>query len=225
MTLENQIGYEFQNSELLKKALTHKSYYNENSKNVVGHNECLEFLGDAVLDLSVSALLMRVHPQLTEGELSKVRASLVNEGTLAGVAVELGFSKHLLLGKGEAQSGGAEKPRLLASAFEAFVGAFFQDAGFDRVDQYLVSIFGNQVENLNLDVHFASDYKTRLQEKVQEVYRQTPHYNLTREEGPDHEKVFYVEVKVGEKVLAEGKGRNKKQAEQEAAKLALESML
>jgi len=221
-SLEQRIGYEFKNRTLFEQSLVHKSFHNESAGKSVGHNERLEFLGDAVLDLSLSDLLMNHFPHLHEGELSKIRAGLVNETVLSQVATELGFSTHIKLGKGESQSGGALKPRLLSSVFEAFVGAFYMDSNFDRVHAFLKNTFKPRLENVDHTHHYQGDFKTRLQEKIQEKYKQTPTYEVLKEEGPDHEKIFHVKVRVGTSTLADGYGKSKKAAEQDAARKALE---
>lgn len=222
ITLTTRLGREFREPALLEQALTHKSFHNENVSVSRGHNERLEFLGDAVLDLALSDILMRMHPNLNEGDLSKLRASLVNEAILAEVANEYEFSKHMRLGRGELQTGGSQKPRLLASVFEAFVGALYLDAGFPETLAILEKMFTGRIRQLDGQVHFARDYKTRLQELTQETHRMAPQYVITEESGPDHDKNFVVQVKVADKEIAIGRGRSKKQAEQEAARLALE---
>jgi len=221
--LMNKIGYVFKNAELLSQALTHKSFHNENGADSVGHNERLEFLGDAVLDLALSDDLMLRFPQLSEGELSKIRASLVNEIALAEVAKGLELDQVLRLGRGEQQTGGAEKPRLLASGFEALVGAIYRDSDFSTVATWLRTVFAAKIDSLDLVEHYKTDYKTRLQEKAQEKHRQIPQYELEKEEGPDHDKTFYVILKISGEEIARGSGRTKKQAEQDAARVALES--
>lgn len=222
--LTEKIGYTFKNEELLSRALTHKSFHNEFPKKSPGHNERLEFLGDAVLDLSLSDYLMRRFPDLDEGELSKIRASLVNESVLAEVALELEIEGLLRLGKGEGKSGGSLKPRLLSCALEAIVGAIFQDSDFSAAHNIIQNIFNSRIESLDLETHFKSDYKTRLQEKMQGMLKQIPVYELEREEGPDHDKTFFVNLKIEDRVVAVGSGRSKKQAEQEAARAALENI-
>ncbi len=219
------MGYQFNNPDLALQALTHKSFHFEHLVNSVGHNERFEFLGDAVLDLVLTAELMRLHPERPEGELSKIRASLVNETILAEIAAELNFQKAIRLGKGEKQSGGANKPRLLASFIEAFFGALFLDAGYDRARVIIENIFSRRLHDLDLTVHYKDDFKTRFQEKLQGESKTTPQYVLDSEEGPDHDKIFHVSVKVFERVVATGSGRSKKQAEQEAARHALEGSL
>lgn len=221
---EEKLGYNFKNQALLTQALTHKSYHNEHTKKSPGHNERLEFLGDAVLDLSLSKVLMQRFSEFTEGELSKARASLVNEQALYEIATELGIDKWLQLGKGELQTGGALKPRLLACALEAILGALFLDSDFETTDQIILKIYLSRLENFDTEVHFKSDYKTRLQEKLQSETKQSPIYELEREEGPDHDKTFHVILKIADQVVAKGIGRSKKQAEQEAAKIAWETL-
>jgi ribonuclease III len=212
---------EFRDPRLLVQSLTHRSFHNENPDESVGHNERLEFLGDAVLDLALSDLLMREFPDLSEGDLSKFRASLVNEAELADIAKELDFDRHIRLGKGELSTGGAKKPRLLASVLEAYIGALYLDQGFPEAFEFMRDIFVPRFEKLTSEKH-DRDFKTRLQERAQEQRRQTPVYELVEESGPDHHKTFVVAVLVGDQELARGRGRSKKQAEQEAAKAALE---
>lgn len=218
--IERKLGYRFKNKDLLMRALLHKSYAHE--QKISENNEKLEFLGDAVLDLVVGELLLEMFPQDSEGGLSKKRASIVNEEVLSEIAVRLGFSDFIKLGKGELLTGGAQKPRLLASAFEAIVGAIFLDGGFEvarvflrREFQPAVSLFTEQA------LDFERDYKTRLQELVQKTVKITPTYELVKEEGPPHDRVFTACVRIGEEVWAEGNGRSKKHAEQEAARLAI----
>ncbi len=212
----------FANANLFEQAVTHRSFHNENTKESHGHNERLEFLGDAVLDLAVSDLLYNDLNQATEGDLSKLRASLVNEAALCEISTELDIGPLLKLGKGETQTGGTTKPRLLASALEAIIGALYVDKGYIEASQFIGNIFRHRIETLDLAIFFKEDYKTRLQEKLQEQKKKTPHYELIKEEGPDHEKVFHVGVVVGTHTLAVGTGRSKKQAEQDAAQKALE---
>ncbi|MBX7232452.1 MAG: ribonuclease III [Bdellovibrionales bacterium] len=224
MTTEflKNLNLQFKNEQLLIQALTHKSYHYEKGSDSQGHNERLEFLGDSVLGLGLSQILMNEYPELNEGDLSKLRASLVNESILAEMAREHGFDQHLRLGKGEAVSGGAKKPRLLACVFEAFLGALFIDSGFDTTYEFIKKMFSERVHKINPQNPSNYDHKTQLQEKSQDLHRLTPTYVVIQETGPDHEKNFLVEVQIGNKTLAQGQGRSKKQAEQEAAKKALE---
>jgi ribonuclease-3 len=222
MTLSEKLRHRFSDEGLLTQALTHKSFHNESNGGSTGHNERLEFLGDAVLDLVLSDLLMRRFPELPEGDLSKIRASFVNEAILAQIALELGMDKELRLGRGEVLTGGAAKPRILSSGLEAVIGALYLDGGFATACEWVSQLFVGRIETLDLTLHFATDYKTRLQELVQEKFREAPRYAVIGAEGPDHEKTFHVEVRVGNNVIATGKGKSKKTAEQEAARLALE---
>jgi len=224
MTLEENLKHSFAAPDLLKQALTHKSYHNEYIKESVGHNERLEFLGDAVLDLVISQLLMEIKPDFREGPMSKARASLVNESYLADLAVEMGIDKELKLGRGELKAGGAAKPRLLASAFEAVVGAYFLDTSYEQIMVFLEPYFRSKIEAIDENSQFHLDYKTRLQEIAQERFRTIPTYEITNEEGPDHEKIFFVELKINDETVSQGQGKTKKQAEQDAARLALEKI-
>ncbi len=223
-TFQKLIGYQFADEKLLEQAMTHKSYYNESGGKLAGHNEKLEFLGDAVLDLCLGHILFEKYPQLDEGQLSKVRASLVNEQFLMEFAKTLKLNETLLLGRGEENSGGREKPRLLASVFEAFIGSLYLDAGFEKSFQIVGQLFEQAVANIDLEHHFTTDYKTRLQERFQEIHKSTPVYKVVGEDGPDHEKTFCVELLLNNQKVAEGIGKSKKQAEQAAAKIALEKL-
>ncbi|WII70970.1 ribonuclease III [Bdellovibrio sp. 22V] len=219
--LEKRLGYTFKNPALLERALTHKSYANE-LKNTIEHNEKLEFLGDAVLDLVVGQFLFERFPNDTEGGLSKKRASIVNEEVLSELALEMGLNKRMLLGKGETLTGGATKPRLISSSFEAIIGALYLDGGFDVAQAFIRQEFTPLAERVCGTEDFEKDYKTRLQELVQKALKETPRYEVLAEEGPPHDRQFLVCVKVKEEVWAQGRGRSKKNAEQSAAKLALE---
>lgn len=219
--LEIRLNYTFKDRDLLKKALTHKSHHNE--VHSLGDNERLEFIGDAVLGLSVGSWLMEKYPHFNEGMLSKVRASLVNEKTLSDIAIRLRMDREIRLGRGETKSGGAGKPRLMASVYEAVVGAMFLEAGYQRVHQFIGEIFQEQWAHLNIEDPCLKDYKTQLQEKTQEHFQSVPIYRVIKEEGPAHDKIFYVEVCLKGRLLGSGKGKSKKQAEQEAARKGLES--
>jgi ribonuclease-3 len=220
--LEKNLGYDFKKKELLSQALTHKSAYYESKIEVGGHNEKFEFLGDAVLDLVLSELLMELFPEDGEGNLSKKRASLVNEGVLCQIAKALDLSKHLHLGKGEQMTGGEKKPRLLASAYEALIGAVFIDGGYDTAKAFLRSTFEPIIRELNPQDDFSTDYKTKLQEEVQSVLKEAPSYVLVSESGPAHDRLFEVEVRIRNRPLASASGKSKKAAEQEAARQSLE---
>ncbi|QQR80959.1 MAG: ribonuclease III [Deltaproteobacteria bacterium] len=221
--LEGLLGYRFKKKELLNRAITHKSFANENKMPPEEHNERLEFLGDAVLELTVSELLVNKYPTFSEGKLSKLRAAIVNEKQLAHIARDFRLGEFLLLGKGEEQTGGREKDSLLADAFEAILGAIYQDRGFsksiDFVHKHYENLLGDQSPE-----NFFKDYKTDLQEKSQELYHSVPRYRLAKESGPDHDKVFDVELYIRQELMGRGVGRNKKEAEQQAAKEALERL-
>ncbi|MBX3018422.1 MAG: ribonuclease III [Bdellovibrionaceae bacterium] len=220
MGIENLLqgfGIRFQNAELLQKALTHKSF----GVKPETHNEKLEFLGDAVLDLALADLLMKRFPDNDEGRLSKKRASLVNEKSLAAVASSLKLGDHLRLGKSELQSQGALKPRLLASTLEALMGAVYLDQGFEKTRELVFRLFDALLANDDVTEDFRSDYKTRFQEAVQARDKVTPVYKLTSEDGPPHARRFTVRVETDGRVWAEAEGSSKKAAEQEAARAAL----
>lgn len=218
--LEQRLQYQFKNGNLLERALTHKSFANE-LKNATEHNEKLEFLGDAVLDLLIGELLFEKYPADSEGGLSKKRASIVNEEVLSDLATEMGLNKMMLLGKGETLTGGSKKPRLVSSSFEAIVGAIYLDGGFEVTKTIVRREFSPLIDSICSAEDFFKDYKTRLQELVQKSLKETPRYELLSEEGPPHDRVFRVCVKVQSEVWAEGTGRSKKHAEQDAAKTAL----
>lgn len=216
-----QLGHAFDDPQLLEKALTHRSYYFENRATSPGHFERLEFLGDAVLDLVLSETLMKAFPQVDEGTLSKWRASLVNEATLADVARELNLGKYLFLGKSEDGQREALRARLLASAFEAVIAALYLDGGFEKVRAFIDHQFSSRLENLDMQNEFAADFKTRLQEWSQKQYHCVPEYRLTGAEGPEHAKNFTYEVYINDQHLGTGSGQSRKSAEQEAARVAL----
>lgn len=222
--LQEALGYTFANERLLAQSLTHKSFANEQGPTAVkSDNERLEFLGDAVLDLALSEILMRRFPTDPEGSLSKKRASLVNEDMLASLALDLELPQLIRLGKGEVKTGGLQKPRILASTLEAIFGAIQVDRGYFAACIAIEKIFDSRLSQLGRgNIDFQLDYKTRLQEKIQERLRATPTYVVEQESGPDHDKTFEVSVRVAAEVLAVGRGRSKKSAEQDAARQALE---
>jgi len=216
--LQTELGYTFKDPALLLRALTHVSHDRQKSE---GHNEVLEFLGDAVLDLAVSDLLMRRNPDKPEGVLSKMRAALVNAVVLAEKANHLGLGPLLRIGKGEELSGGRAKASILAGAFEALLGGIYRDGGYEAAQRVVERYFGADVTAEKLGQH---DYKTRLQEISQMLFHAPPVYRVVSESGPDHEKYFITEITVGGKILGTGEGRSKKQAEQQAAKKALHEL-
>lgn len=214
--LERDIGYRFSDPALLDNALTHRSFVNENPGVPCGDNERLEFLGDAVLELAISAMLMKKYPGDTEGELSKLRASVVNEKPLAALARRFHVGDLLLLGKGEEATGGRDKPSLLANAFESVVAALFLDGGYDRTAAFIGSLFEPLIGPGNL-ASLYRDYKTAAQELCQNRFHELPRYVVVSETGPDHDKRFHISLMIGERAIATGSGKSKKEAEQEAA--------
>lgn len=212
---------EFRNQALLRQAFTHTSYVNEHRGNNIEDNERLEFLGDAVLQLTVSEHLYRRFPHLSEGELTRMRASIVCEPSLVRFAEALDFGQVVLLGKGEERTGGRSRPSLLADAFEAFVGALYLDQGLEAVRAFLDRhLFAHLPE----DGQAGKDFKTRLQETAQDRGLGTPEYRVVEERGPSHEREFVVEVRIGEQVFGRGVGRSKKEAEQQAAEESLRKL-
>ncbi|GAB2702033.1 ribonuclease III [Paenibacillus thermoaerophilus] len=219
--LEQKLGLPFRRYELLEEAFTHSSWINEH-RSSHADNERLEFLGDAVLELAVSEYLYRRHPDGSEGELTKRRASIVCEPSLVKFAKRLEFGDFLLLGKGEAQTGGRNRPALLADVFEAFVGALFLDRGLDAVRAFLEEHLFPFVDED--DGPQVTDYKTRLQEYAQQRNLGTPEYRIVAESGPAHDKQFISEVRMDGVCMGTGYGRSKKESEQQAARQALESL-
>ena len=222
-SLQEQIRYQFGDSRLLLLALTHVSYGHENFQDrplASRDNERFEFLGDAVLDLVISDLLLESFPEAAEGQLSKMRAAVVNEKTLSEISKSLHLSPLMRLGKGEMRSGGNEKPSILSSAFEALIAAIYIDGGFNAVYPVVRYLFAPLFKAENCAISF-QDHKTKLQEVVQSKFRLTPTYHLVSSAGPDHAKIFTVEVRVKDQVLAANEGSSKKDAEQNAAKEAL----
>lgn len=218
--LQVRIGYRFSNPVLMRESLTHKSFSNERPGESTPHSERLEFLGDAVLDLVVSCRIFRDFPALPEGELTRIRAEVVSEKGLAAVARDLELGSCLLLGRGEERSGGREKESLVADALEALLGAVFCDGGFDRACSVIEALFGSAVA-LSASRKTGIDHKTRLQELLQARHGHPPVYVLTRTEGPDHQRLYTVEVRLDDRTIGIGQGRNKKGAEQAAACEAL----
>ncbi len=211
--LETVIGYAFKNPELLSHAMTHSSYANERHWAKIKCNERLEFLGDAVLEVVTSEFLFRNYPAMPEGEMTKLRASLVCEPTLAYCAEAISLGKYLLLGKGEDMTGGRKRPSVTSDAMEAMIGAIYLDGGFANAKEFIFRFILNDIEHKRLFY----DSKTILQELVQADYKEELIYELIKEEGPDHDKSFEVRVMLGEKEIGRGLGRTKKAAEQLAA--------
>ena len=222
--LEGRINYRFRDRGLLEHALTHKSKAHEDPSGGVTDNESLEFLGDAVLGLVVAEALFRSFPNYSEGQKSKIKANLVSTASLAEMAEQLGLGQHMILGRGEEKTGGRRKQALLADTCEALIAAIYLDGGLEPARQFLVREFSVAIEQARQPEYFGRDHKSRLQERLQALGRPLPAYRVAGEVGPDHRKLFHVEVVVGEDVLAQGVGRTKKDAEQEGAKLALEAL-
>lgn len=218
--LEDKLGCRFNNVSLFKQALSHKSYVNESKLGELDHYERLEFLGDAVLELGISDLLMSRFPEAREGEMSKLRASIVNETALSEVARELNLGKYMFLGKGEEQCDGREKNSLLADAFEAVLGAVYLDSGFQPAYQIIRCLFTPVLGRAGTE-DINRDYKTKLQEEVQNLFKVPPQYRLVNEIGPDHDKTFEIHLYIAGKKVSSGIGKSKKQAEQNAAEEAL----
>ena len=222
--LEGKLGYSFGDRSVLIQALTHTSYGHENNQSqslAFRDNERLEFLGDAVLDLVITDLLLESFPNAPEGRLSKMRAAIVNEKTLADIALSLGLNECVLLGKGEERTGGNQKPSILSCTFEALIAAIYLDGGIASVFSVVRNLFESFLE-CESDFVLCRDHKTQYQEFVQAKKKSTPTYHLHRSFGPDHAKTFEVEVKVNGKVTGRATGSSKKEAEQNAARVALE---
>ncbi len=210
---EKRIGYQFRDKRLLEQALTHSSYANERHTGRLSDNERLEFLGDAVLELVSSEFLFESFPKETEGELTRLRASMVCEQTLSFCTRELELGKYLLLGKGEDQTGGRERDSILSDALEAVIGAIYLDGGFASAKEFILKFVLNDLEHKKLFY----DSKTILQEIVQGNFSEELHYRQLREVGPDHNKRFLMQAMIGDSAYGQGEGRTKKAAEQEAA--------
>ena len=220
--LEEAIGYRFSNIALLNNALTHSSYANERWHDSSLSNERLEFLGDSVLGMIVAEYLYRTFPDRPEGELTRMRADMVCETSLAEVAVQVGLGKHLLLGNGEELGGGRTRPSILADAMESVIAACFLDGGAAAAEGLVKRFVLCKVPVTRLH---NEDYKTSLQELVQQKKNQTLSYRLTGESGPDHDKLFTVEVLLNGQVLGQGTGSSKKRAEQDAARAAIAKLI
>ena len=216
--LEEKLGYKFKNIDLLKNALTHSSYANE-VRGGFSSNERLEFLGDSVLSIIVSDYIYRHFRSLPEGELTKLRASLVCEKSLCTFSRELELGKYLMLGKGEDKGGGRERDSILADAFEAVLAAIYLDGGMEPAKHHVMNFVLRELKHTDDEVF--KDYKTALQEIIQRNPEESVNYVLTGTSGPDHDKSFKVEVRLNSNIIGIGIGKNKKQAEQMAAKEAL----
>ena len=220
--LEKRLGYRFHRRPLLDEALRHSSFVNEQPDPELRNNERLEFLGDAVLNLVIGHLLMARYPHLLEGELSRTRATLVNESRLAKISRRLGIGDHLHLGKGEIQTNGRQKKSILADALEAILAAVYLDGGFEAAHRLVDALFSAQMAAVATQT-VDQDYKSRLQEHMQTVHGVIPAYETVTESGPDHDKTFQVRLNI-RGLTVQGEGKSKKAAEQDAARKALEHL-
>tara|TARA_Y100000310_G_scaffold273705_1_gene289351 strand:- start:39019 stop:39705 length:687 start_codon:yes stop_codon:yes gene_type:complete len=220
---EKKIDINFNNKDLLRQAFIHRSYLNENPKESLGHNERLEFLGDAVLELITTEFLYKKFPSSNEGELTSYRAALVNTQSLSQCAQNLDMSDHLLLSRGEAKSVGKARQYILANTFEALIGAIYLDGGYDVAQKFISSELLPQIDEI-IENRLWQDAKSLFQEKAQEVRGVTPVYEMISEEGPDHEKIFTVGLYLDGELIARGDGQSKQEAEQCAARGGLEKM-
>ena len=214
-SIEEVLGYWFTDKERLREALTHKSYSSESSFSK--HNERLEFLGDSVLGLVVSCYLFKRYPAEDEGYLSKIKSALVSRPSLAKWAAAMGLGEHLLLGVGENLTGGKMRASILSNALEALIGAIYMDGGLAPAEKFITAWLSTQTAEL-----LETDHKSALQERIQKRHKTPPEYEVMDTQGPEHDKIFTIRVRIGKKVLGMGYGRNKKEAEQSAAECALE---
>lgn len=218
---ESMIGVSFANKALLEQAFTHRSYINENPRTNLEHNERLEFLGDAVIELIVTDALYRQYPNNAEGDLTAYRSALVNAIIMGEVATELGMNDFLLLSKGESKDTGRARQTILANTYESFVGALYLDQGYDACKKFVENTLLPRLPDIIAKKAWR-DAKSRIQEEAQDRLSVTPSYEVISESGPDHDKYFTVGIFFGEKKIAEGKGRSKQEAQQNAAQSALE---
>ncbi|MDO8518606.1 MAG: ribonuclease III [Deltaproteobacteria bacterium] len=221
--LQKKIGFKFRDASLLRRALIHKSYANEQRLNALEQNERYEFLGDAVLELAISHLMMELFPDFSEGSLSKLRAAVVNETSLAELARAIQLGDYLYLGKGEDQCQGREKDSLLSDAYEAVLGAIYLDSGFFAAYRVVETQFRGLMEKASQQ-DITRDYKTKLQEESQEQFHAIPRYQIVSEAGPDHDKTFEINLFIQGEIYGQGKGKSKKEAEQNAARQALDKL-
>jgi len=219
---EKKINVSFKNKDLLKQAFIHRSYINENGGTGLSHNERLEFLGDAVLELVVTDFLFKKYPSYTEGELTALRSALVNAIIISEVAGKIGMNDYLLLSRGESKDNGKARQYILANTFEALIGAIFLDQGYNIADKFITKTLLPYTEEI-VSKKLWRDAKSLVQEKAQEFVSVTPQYSVLSETGPDHDKHFTVGIYFGSLLIAEGKGKSKQEAEQKAAEAALKA--
>ncbi len=221
--LEKKLEIDFNDKNLLQKSLTHRSLLNEKNTEGLEHNERLEFLGDAVLELIISEYLFHKYTERPEGELTSFRAAVVNTNSLGEISKNLEIGKYMLMSKGEEMTGGREKEYLLANVFEALLGAIYLDKGYDKATEFVTKHVIPKIDHIvkyRLDI----DAKTKLQEYSQRIHKNTPSYKVIKEEGPDHSKIFTVVVKIKKEIVGTGSGKNKQKAEEQAAENALEDI-
>lgn len=218
---EKRLGVSFSQKNLLRQAFTHRSYVNEHREEGIEHNERLEFLGDAVLELVVTRFLFDMYPNKTEGDLTAYRAALVNTNTISAAAARLGMNDHLLLSRGEQKDTGRARQYILANTFEAFIGATYLDQGYEAAQAFIAANIFPLTEEI-IEKRLWQDAKSRFQEEAQDRVSVTPAYQIMGEYGPDHDKRFTVGVYLRDELVAQGDGKSKQEAEQEAAKSALE---
>jgi ribonuclease III len=221
---EDLLGYHFKNPSLLCQALTHRSFVNEHEEKSLRHNESLEFLGDSVLGFLVSSRIFQKFPQLTEGELSKIKAYLVSAVNLVRLAEGIRLGEYIRLSRGEEKTGGRKKRAIIVDAYEAIIGAVYLDGGVEAADEFIGRQIEAFVENLNIKQLTYGDFKSALQEHLHDLDYPEPVYGVVNEIGPDHQKIFVVQVSVNGDIIAESSGRTKKEAQQAAARLALERL-
>ena len=220
--LEQLLGVKFHNSNLLLTALTHRSFINENPATEGGHNERLEFLGDAVLELGITEYLYEKFPEKPEGELTSLRAALVNANILGEVARDLGVNDFLRLSRGEYKDIGRARLYILANAMEAIIGALYMDQGYESSKEFVIKILSPRVDEI-LEKKLYKDHKSLFQEEAQEKVGITPTYQVIEESGPDHDKSFVIGVYLNDELVAKGEGHSKQEAQQKAAEKALEA--
>lgn len=225
MELEQKIGYIFNDVELIRLALTHKSYaYNNNNKQLRPYNERIEFLGDAILEHIISDMLYKIKPELSEGDMTKKRAAIVCESSLSSAMRRFGGEEYIYLGKCEKITNGRKKDAIIADAFESIIGAIYIDAGYEITENIVLRLLENEIRTVLSGGNLNIDYKTKLQEKLQKDGNVKIEYKTVSQDGPEHDKTFKVELYFNDKKIGEGIGKSKKQAEQQAAKYAIETL-
>jgi len=224
LELEDFLGYHFINQSLLTQALTHRSFVNESDSDIMKHNESLEFLGDAVLGFIISSRIFQLYPDLNEGELSKIKAYLVSAANLVQLAKKIQLGDFIYLSRGEEKTGGRSKRAILVDAYEAIIGSIYLDGGVKAASEFIKRQIDTFLQELNIKQLTYGDFKSALQEYLHNLSRSEPVYRVVDELGPDHKKTFVIQVLIDEEVVAEASGKTKKEAQQSAARLALEKI-